>query len=354
MDLGGVRAIVLDPRRTGSADHRAAYRDELQARYAEIGAAMDRLTATPDWLDLPRAALDERLELGTAVVYELGELVGDYERARAWGDRLLELGAAGTPARVAELMLRLSELHRVTGRAERWAELVRGGARLLRIPHLSAAELDGLAPLGCLALFCLGSLAAHEDRPDEARELLSHAWIHGGDSDEHLWSLLIFSAVESGDGRHDSALPLVEAAVEMAERLGDTRSLQAAHNNLACTLRWLGRYDDAYAVFETLLPAILAEDQPDTVLTGAEDFACVLLDMGREREGALLLGAAEAERASLRVPRVAMQDAEVAATAARGRDRLGAEWEPLVERGARLGVLAAMAAALRPADHVSS
>jgi hypothetical protein len=133
----------------------------------------------------------------------------------------------------------------------------------------------------------------------------------------------------------------------MAERLGETRSVQAARNNLACTLRCLGRYAEAYAVFEVLLPEILEEDQPDTVLAGAEDFACVLLDMGRERDGALLLGAAAAERRTLGVPRVALQDLEVTATADRARHRLGAEWEQAVRRGAELGVLAALASALR-------
>jgi hypothetical protein len=133
----------------------------------------------------------------------------------------------------------------------------------------------------------------------------------------------------------------------MAERLGDTRSLQAARNNLACTLRWLGRPTQAYAVFESLLPEILGEDQPDTVLTSAEDFACVLFDMGRDRDGAVLLGAVDSEREALGVPRVAMQEGEVAATAAVARTRVGDDWDRLVTRGAELGVLVALASALR-------
>lgn len=349
MDLNGVRALVIDPRRTGSVEHRAEYHDELRARYAEIGAAMDRLTAERSWDHVDAGTVDARLELSAAVVYEVGELIGDYEQAREWGDRVLELGRSGSDLRRSELMFRVSELHRVTGYAERWAALVLEGAELMAVRELSAIEVDELAPLSCHALFCLGSVAAHEERPDEARELLSHAWAHGGDSDEHLWSLLIFAALESAEGRHESALPLVQSAVEMAERLGDTRSLQAARNNLACTFRWLGRDAQAYAVFETLLPEMLGEDQPDTVLTGAEDFACVLFDMGRERDGAVLLGAVNIEREALGVPRVAMQEAEVAATAAAARTRVGDEWDRLLARGAELGVLAAVAAALRPA-----
>src|SRR5262249_9216951 len=135
-----------------------------------------------------------------------------------------------------------------------------------------------------------------------------------------------------------------------AERLDEPRSIQAARNNLACTLRWLGRYAEAYAVFELLLPEILEEDQPDTVLTGAEDFACVLLDMGRERDGALLLGAAEAERAALGVPGGPLRGAGGGPPADGARQRLGAAWEPLVRRGAELGILAALASALPAVD----
>jgi hypothetical protein len=350
MDVTGARALVLDARRTGSATQRREYRDELRARYAEIEAVMVVLAGASSWERLSRGAVDQRLELTAEVVYQLGELIGDYEEVRCWGDRILRLGGSGSDVRRADLMLRLSELHRVTGRTDTWADLVRRGAGLLGAEQLSPDEVDALAPVSCNALFCLGSLAAQEDRGDDARALLSHAWTHGGDSDEHLWSLLMFAAVESGDGHHESALPMVEAAVEMAQRLGETRSIQAARNNLACTLRWMGRHAEAYAVFEGLLPEILEEDQPDSLFTGAEDFACLLFDMGRERDGALLLGAAEAERASLGVPRVAMQEVEVTATAARARDRLGAEWAPLTQRGADLGVLAALAAALRTAE----
>jgi len=347
MDLAPLRALVLSPRRTGSVEHRADYRDELRARYAEIGAAMDQLVAEPGWDQVDISTVDARLELSAAVVFEVGELIGDYEQAREWGDRILQLGRSGSDLRRSELMFRVSELHRVTGLLESWAALVREGADLMGVRELSPAQIDELAPLSCHALFCLGSVAAHEERPEEAREFLSHAWAHGGDSDDHVWSLLIFAAVESAEGRHASALPLVEAAVEMAERLGDSRSHQAARNNLACTLRWLDRPAQAYAVYESLLPEILGEDQPDTVLTGAEDFACVLFALHRDRDGALLLGAVDAEREAENVPRIAMQDAEVTAIADAARARLGGEWDTAVARGAELGVLAAVAAALR-------
>ena len=70
--------------------------------------------------------------------------------------------------------------------------------------------------------------------------------------------------------------------------------------------------------------------------------------MGRERDGALLLGAALAERSDTGVPRMDFQEAALEPSVSAGRARLGDDWDGLVERGAELGVLAAVAMALRP------
>jgi tetratricopeptide (TPR) repeat protein len=350
MDLAPVRELVLDPRRGGSAQLRTSWSDEVERRYREVEAAMAHLALPQTWDGRSLAWVDQHLELAAEVVLQIGELRGEYARTREWGDHLLEVVATGSAPRRAELMLRLSEVHRVSGNQERQAALVREAAELLHILDLSAQEVLELAPISCHALFCLGSLAFVEGRPDEARSLLGHAWSHGTDSDDHLWSLVNFALVEAGDERHDAALAFEEAAIAMAIRLEDLRALQATRNNRACTLRLLGRLDEAYVEFADLLPTILAEDIPDAVLTSAEDFACVLFDMGREKDGALLVGAAMAERDTAGVPRLDFQDASIEPSISAGRDRLGDAWDTLLVRGAELGVLAAVASALRPAQ----
>jgi len=134
----------------------------------------------------------------------------------------------------------------------------------------------------------------------------------------------------------------------MAERLGDGLAVSGVQGNRACTLRHLGRRDEAYEEFARLLPELLAGDVPDAVLTSCEDFACVLFDLGRDGDGAVLVGAAVAEREATGVPRMAFQEAAVAPSFDAGRARLGERWGPLLDRGRELGVLAAVAMALRP------
>ncbi len=353
MDLERVQALVLDPRRQGTAAERAGYRHALESRYVEVEAVMSQLVGLPSWSGRSPAWVDDQVALTTAVVHQLGTLGGEYDDARAWGERVLALGASASPVRRADLMLHLSELCRVTGRYGRVAELVHEAADLLGVNDLSPEVVDALAPVSCHALFCLGALAYWEGRYAEAAPLLSHAWAHGGDSTPHLWSLVNYALIESSEGRHDAAQEFERAAIAMAERLGDALAAMATRNNLACTLRHLGRHEEAYAEFAGLLPTILADDVPDVVLTSTEDFACVLFDMGRERDGALLVGAALAERSDTGVPRMAFQEAALDPSVSAGRARLGSDWDELVQRGAELGVLAAVAMALRPVPPAS-
>jgi tetratricopeptide (TPR) repeat protein len=344
-----VHALVLDPRRQGTHAERAAYIGLLESRYVEVETAMNQLCALPTWDDRPPSWIDAQLTLATGVVHQIGTLRGEYDDVRAWGDGALHLGRNGSPLRRADLMLHLSEIYRVTGRPQRSAELVHEAAGLLRLHDLSPEDVDALAPVTCHAFFCLGALAYWEGRPDDARPLLSHAWAHGGDSIPHLWSLVNHALMLSDDGDHEFALAFEDAAIEMADRLGDRLAITGVRNNRACTLRHLGRYDEAYSEFAMLLPEILADDIADAVLTSCEDFACVLFDMGRDIDGALLVGAAKAERDGSGVPRMAFQEAALAPSVEAGRQRLGDDWEPLLVRGAELDVLAAVAMALRPA-----
>jgi hypothetical protein len=346
-DLDRVHALVLDPRRFGSVAEREAYFRKLESRYLDVETAMNRMMALPTWDDRSTGWVDDQLALTTAVVHQVGTLRGEYDDARSWGDDALVRGRHGSPLRRADLMLHLSELHRVTGRFDRAKELVSEAVELLHLGELSAEDVDALAPVTCHAFFCLGALAYWEGRPDEARPLLQHAMTHGGDSVPHLWSLVNHALMVTDAGDHESALAFEEAAVAMAERMGDALAITAVRNNRAGTLRNLGRLQEAYAEFAAILPGILADDIPDAVLTSCEDFACLLFDMGRDRDGALLVGAAGAERDGSGVPRMPLQEAAVATSIAAGRQRLGADWEPLLARGAELGVLAAVASALR-------
>ncbi len=137
-ELERAQALVLDSRRFGSVAERAAYLRAVESRYRDVETVMNQLMALPTWDDRSPGWVDDQLVLTTAVVHQIGTLRGEYDDARSWGDSALALGSNGSRLRRADLMLHLSEIHRVTGRAERSAELVHEAADLLRLPRAVA------------------------------------------------------------------------------------------------------------------------------------------------------------------------------------------------------------------------
>ena len=196
-----------------------------------VETVMNQLMALPTWDDRSPGWVDDQLVLVTAVVHQIGTLRGEYDDARAWGDCALALGQNGSLLRRADLMLHLSEIHRVTGSTERSAELVHEAVGLLRLHELSPEDVDALAPVTCHAFFCLGALAYWEGRPDEARPLLSHAWSHGGDSIPHLWSLVNHALVLTDDGDHEAAL----AFEDVRDRDGGPARRRVGHHRRSAT-----------------------------------------------------------------------------------------------------------------------
>ena len=180
---------------------------------------MNQLMALPTWDDRSPAWVDDQLVLTTAVVHRIGTSAASTRRPRL-GRRALALGGTGSRLRRADLMLHLSEIHRVTGRAVRSAE------SCTRPPACSVCtscrrrsstrwRWSPVTPSSVWARWPTGKAG-----PTTARPLLSHAWSHGGDSIPHLWSLVNHALVLTDDGDHEAALAFEDSAIELADRLG--------------------------------------------------------------------------------------------------------------------------------------
>ena len=322
---------------------------------------MNRLMALPTWDDRSPPGSTTQLVLTTAVVHQLGTLRGEYDDARSWGDCALASGR-----------------HRLSPAP--------GGpdAAPVRDPtaspaaHVRSAELVPTRPSTCSVctscrrrtstrwrrspvprLLLPGALADWEGRPDEARPLLSHAWSHGARLDPApagRWSTTLWCSPTTATTR--PRWPSRDPAIEMADparrpaghhRRPKQPGLHAATPGPATTRRTPSSRCSCRRSWPTT--------SPTRVLTSCEDFACVLFDMGRDRDGALLVGAAMAERDGTGVPRMAFQEAAPRAVRrgrqAAARRRVGAPAGPWCRarrpRGRRHG-----AATRRPAERYFS
>jgi hypothetical protein len=129
---------------------------------------------------------------------------------------------------------------------------------------------------------------------------------------------------------------------ELFRQAGDENMWVFARHNAACSLRELGRPEEAQREMAALFPRVVASRMPEALCVVAEDYAGVLSDLGRFEGTALLMGAAAAMRDRIGVPLDAPQQQELEEPLRRARDALGDRWDEVVARGATMSVEVAM------------
>jgi hypothetical protein len=118
--------------------------------------------------------------------------------------------------------------------------------------------------------------------------------------------------VQSTSGDHETVLELKEQALQVARRSGNPYTTLTDEHNVACTLRMLGRLQEAYAMQRPLILTALAMNVTGNLMACAEDFAAMLAEVGDARRAAMLLGAADARHEEVGHPRLAQQESEIA------------------------------------------
>ena len=152
-----------------------------------------------------------------------------------------------------------------------------------------------------------------------------------------------FEASEHDDTR---SLELDSEALALARDLGDSGAELAYQHNIACTLRMLGRVEEADDQMRALIPRALRDSEPAELAYFAEDYAAVCAELGRHELALRLLGAAEAWRAELGTPRPSWQDAEIAPAIEKSGAALSAEeWKRAYQQGRGTAIDVALAEA---------
>ncbi|MCW2830068.1 MAG: hypothetical protein JWP31_760 [Aeromicrobium sp.] len=132
---------------------------------------------------------------------------------------------------------------------------------------------------------------------------------------------------EAADGHLDRSLELEREAVAVAEGMGDVVAASDARQNLACTLRMLGRAGEAALMMREVIPVALAYHDDQNAATLAEDYATILAELGHDRMAARLIGAADGWHEANGLPRTDMQADEIAGPIHGARSRLPqADW----------------------------
>ncbi len=199
----------------------------------------------------------------------------------------------------------------------------------------------------------LRALAVAEEyrgRPEAARPAYDealHAARASGD-DVLIHRTLGYYATFEGIEHHDArSLALGDEAVDIARRLGDPVAEVVYQHSMACTLRAIGRVDEADQEMRRIIARAVTICEPAELAVLAEDYAAVKAELGDHDRAIRLLGAADAMREQLSTPRPGWQHEEIAEAIEISRTAMTTEqWDTAYGSGRVTAIEVALTAAL--------
>ena len=200
------------------------------------------------------------------------------------------------------------------------------------------------------ALRALAVAEEYRGRPEAARPAYDEALRAArasGDSVLIHRTLGYYSTFEGIEHHNTRSLELGTEALDIVRRLGDATAEVVYQHNLACTLRAIGRVEEADREMRGIIARALTMSEPAELAVLAEDYAAVTAELGHHERAVRLLGAADAMRAQLSLPRAGWQDDEIGTAIEKSRNTLmGEQWDAAYERGRGTAIEAALAEAL--------
>jgi tetratricopeptide (TPR) repeat protein len=158
--------------------------------------------------------------------------------------------------------------------------------------------------------------------------------------------------MEMGEGRYERSLELQEATLVISGELADERKTLYARQNIACTLRLMGRLPEAQSTMREQFAPVLRLGNSDLLVILAEDYAALLAELGEFPRAVQLLGAADALRDRIEMPRLPQQQEEISQPLSSARAAMSMlNWEHANSTGRSMAIEDALSEAyqLEPA-----
>jgi len=232
-------------------------------------------------------------------------------------------------AELAECLESLAMIRYAQGEQERSLELARTSVKMLR----RLGDRSRLSSALRVVATIEGRISGHA----AARRGLEEAVALARETGQQValsYALLELSNVEAAEGHLERSIHLLEESFPISRELGDEVQLIMSRHNVACTLREMGRSQEAHREMTQLIGPTLRQRSPIFSIVFAEDYAAVLAELGEAATAARLSGSAETERIRIGVPRTASQEAELDGPLTKAKDTLGeTQWAAEHRRG---------------------
>lgn len=334
--------LIEHPDREGDFEARARYVDRLEAEHENYRRCLEWLLANLHGADGEDRTV-RLLELTARFVGRLCRPRGYLDEGQDWCEQAL----AATPLRddvaVAACEMQLASIMGTRGEREAAVPILDHAWGVLDSAEpddrCSAEQLEGLKSVVLVGR----AMAAHTlGRLDQARELYETGLATFDDPERRAHLLHNYATLVGASEGPEAALQYELETAELFRQAGDVNMWVFARHNAACSLRELGRPEEAQREMAELFPKVVASRMPEALCVVAEDYASVLSDLGRFEDTAVLIGAACAMRDRIGVPLDSPQEQELEEPLGRARVGLGSRWGVLVERGRALTVEQAM------------
>ncbi len=290
-----------------------------------------------------RVVVGLRLCMALALLWHVG---GYFSERRRWLELAVERAGDRDRPELARCLSLLAATLRVAGDLDRARERARASVDMWR-------RMGGSGTLA-MALTELADVEAERGELAAARTLYDEAvGVARGSGERGQLRVVLgeLAILEASEGHHERSLELDSEALAIARELEDPIGALTAEHNMACTLREMGRVDDARQQMRGLVPRGLEVAGPGALTALAEDYAAILAEVGEHRSAVRLLGAADTMRERLGSPRHQVQATEIAGPVSKTRAGLPEqEWSAAY----RAGRASTVEAALREADAVEA
>lgn len=313
---------------------------QRQAARTRFQTEQDNLREALNWALTPSEHTrndEQRILIGLGLVdglVTLWEPIGYPAQAWAWATTAIAQAGNNDSVELAAVLRDFAHMLMVSREFDRAREYASAGVGVLRKLN-DTQRLPG-------AVCTLASLEMESGHTDEANGLFEEAADLArrvGDTDapssRQLRRILgNFALFEYTRGEYQRSLDLAGEVLELSRRAGDIFMVQGVRQNIACTLRLMGRVREAEQEMRGIIPQVVSFNEPYSVIGVAEDYGAILAELGDSRRALEMLGAADAMRGRLGIPQSPGQEEELAGPIAKTRRDLPVtEWDDAWETG---------------------
>ena len=322
--------------------------DHMRAR-TTLAIESDNIEAALEWLLAAQPGDGgERRALAWKTIRRVGPYwtTGRLDQSVAWFRRAVDSGAGVEDADLAVCIAGLSNALRFHGfdEDEVLVHAVRAAAMMRAVDARDDVSFAYVLRTLAIAEHQYGDSSAapalYEEAADAARAFGHRSALHRVLSE--------YGTFEGYLGHLERCRELEQEALDLTVELGDFEAEASCRQNLACTLRMLGRTPEAAQMMREAAASQLAMSSAVELTALGDDFGAILAETGRDRVAVRLLAASDALYEDLGMPRGQEQTDEIAPAYDKARERLTtAEWDEAYAQGRATPLDRALADALR-------